>query len=103
MRSDRFKFLESVGHAIPHEPLSSVRVPSRAVTLGEILVTILDVQENFLLIGFTRAFVIRIKAYITVLGPMTGVATLIADIGCSCHDLCASNSDDTRSDARHVT
>jgi hypothetical protein len=56
------------------------------VTLGEILVTILDVQENFLLIGFARAFVIRIKAYITVLGPMTSVATLVTDVVCSRHD-----------------
>lgn len=59
--SDRLEFLESVRYTIPTEPLSSVRVPSGAVTLGEILVTILDVQENFLLIGFTRAFIVRIE------------------------------------------
>ena len=61
VRPDRLKLLQGIRNAVKHIPFFFLGVPSRAVCFGEIFVAILDVEIYLFLIGFTRAFIIRIE------------------------------------------
>ncbi len=61
VRPGRLKLLQGIRNAVKHIPFFFLGVPSRAVCFGEIFVAILDVEIYLFLIGFARAFIIRIE------------------------------------------
>ena len=75
-----YESLQSLGDSLEDEPFSRVSIPFCSIPFGLVFLTIRNVEVDLLFGDFAGSLVMRIDAELALVGPVTGVATLVADV-----------------------